>query len=319
MSNFTTNFAHTFDNSFTHFFAHTLSRTFTHTFDNSFTHSFAHTFAHTFDNAFIRTFTHLYLSPIPPAKKFFFAADFHLGTPDFTSTEDREHKNREHKILTWLDTIRPEAHALFLLGDIFDFWFKYEDTLPKDFVKLQDKLAAFTALHIPVYLIVGNHDRWIKDSFLKQLNIPILDQMVQLHIGDKKLLIGHGDGLSGSSIYCLFKKYMNNSSILNWIGRNLPAPIKSPLTAYISKMRRKKDRSSNVGDIVLPVKDHIFQFCKELVEPADHHDYYVFGHLHFPYSRPLNDASVYFNIGDWITHFSYGMFDGVNFQLAKVK
>ena len=256
-------------------------------------------------------FTNIYLSPIPPPKKIFFASDFHLGTPDFIATEDRE-----HKILTWLDTIRPEAHALFLLGDVFDFWFDYEYSFPKDFVKLQNKLAAFTAAHIPVYLIVGNHDRWIKDSFLKQLNIHVLEHITQLHMGDKKFLIGHGDGLSKSIIYCLSKKYVNNSAILNWIGRNLSTSIKSWMGAYISKVRQKKYKSSDTG---LPVQDHIFQFCKELIEPAAHHDYYVFGHLHFPYSRPLNDASAYFNIGDWITHFSYGIFDGVKFQLAQVE
>ncbi|OJW72218.1 MAG: hypothetical protein BGO68_06210 [Candidatus Amoebophilus sp. 36-38] len=256
-------------------------------------------------------FESIYIPAVPPNKKVFFASDFHLGIPDSRSTE-----GRENKILAWLDTILPEAHALFLLGDVFDFWLDAECAFPEVFVELQSKLTVFTASHIPVYLIVGNHDRWIKDSFLKQLNIHILDDITQLYIEDKKFLIGHGDGVGRSITYRLFKKYMYRSGILNWVFRNLPFNIKSSIRAYIPKMNRRRDKSS---DTLLPTQDHIFTFCKDMVEPTDHHDYYVFGHLHFPYSKSINDCSIYFNIGDWITYFSYGMFDGVKLQLAKVE
>jgi UDP-2,3-diacylglucosamine hydrolase len=250
----------------------------------------------------------IHLPNIPKNKKIFFASDFHLGVPNYLSTKDRE-----KQVVAWLDSIQSESHALFLLGDIFDFWFEYKHVIPKGFLRLQAKLASFTEAGIPVYLIVGNHDCWIKDYFTKELNLQVFDDNITLLTHDKKFLIGHGDELGGSKTYLLLKKYIYRSNILSWICRNLPPSIVFSIASYASRSSRRKTKLlSN-----LPPQDFIFEFCKEMIEPLEHHDYYVFGHLHFPYSKLINDASIYFNVGDWITHFSYGTFNGAEFELEN--
>src|SRR5688572_22668995 len=130
------------------------------------------------------------INQLEPGKKFYFATDFHLGVPDAASS-----LAREKKIVRWLDTIKADAQALFLVGDIFDFWFEYRHAIPKGFIRLQGKLAELTDNGLAVYFFTGNHDMWMFDYFTRELNIPVVRQPVSIQVNGKKLFIGHGDGL----------------------------------------------------------------------------------------------------------------------------
>src|SRR5690606_33926483 len=123
---------------------------------------------------------------LPPGKKIFFASDFHLGAPNQTSSHERE-----KRIIKWLDAIQAEAHAIYLVEDIFDFWFEYKHAIPKGFARIQGKLASLTDSGISVNFFTGNHDMWMFDYFPQELNIPVYREPLSLSINGKKLYIGH--------------------------------------------------------------------------------------------------------------------------------
>jgi UDP-2,3-diacylglucosamine hydrolase len=113
-----------------------------------------------------------------------------LGTPNHESS-----LIREKRICQFLDEKQAEMEALYLVGDIFDFWFEYKTVVPKGFVRLLGKLAALRDAGIPIYMFTGNHDLWMKDYFEQELSIPVYFEPIQRQIGDKLFYIGHGDGL----------------------------------------------------------------------------------------------------------------------------
>jgi len=123
-------------------------------------------------------------------KKIYFASDQHLGAPT-----SKDSFVREKRFLYWLDTVKKDAEAIFLLGDLFDFWFEYKSVVPKGFVRILGKLAEIKDSGIPVYFFVGNHDLWMTDYFEKELNIPVYHKPQEFLIDNKKFFIGHGDGL----------------------------------------------------------------------------------------------------------------------------
>ena len=120
------------------------------------------------------------IQKLPQNKKLYFASDFHLGVPDRQSSIERE-----KKIVRWLDTIKSDAYAIFLVGDVFDFWFEYKHAIPKGFIRLQGKLAELTDSGIPVKLFTGNHDMWMFDYFPQELNIPVYREPQRLEVNGK--------------------------------------------------------------------------------------------------------------------------------------
>lgn len=242
-------------------------------------------------------------------KKIYFASDFHLGVPD-----KKQSLARERKIIRWLDKVKSDAHSIYLLGDIFDFWFEYRHAIPKGFIRLQGKLAELTDAGIPVIFFTGNHDMWMFDYFTKELNIPIYRNPVQLTVGNQKLLIGHGDGLGpGDKTYKLLKKVFN-SSIGQWLFARIHPNTGIAIANYWSKKSRISSR--NVDDGFMGEKEFLWQFCKT-TEDKTHHDYYVFGHRHLPIDVKVNENSRYINLGEWVNYFSYGVYDGEELKLQK--
>lgn len=236
-------------------------------------------------------------------KKLFFASDFHLGVPDFASS-----LQREKKIVAWLDSIKHEAHTIFLLGDIFDFWFEYKHAIPKGFIRLQGKLAELRDAGIPIVFFTGNHDMWMFDYFEKELGITIYRQPIDLHIGNKTIQIGHGDGLGpGDHTYKILKKFFN-SKVCQW----LFARIHPNLGIGIANFWSRKSRINNTKreeKFVNPDKEYLFVYCQEQ-EKIKHRDFYIFGHRHLPLDLQVNPTCRYINIGEWVHYQTYAEFDG---------
>ena len=140
---------------------------------------------------------------IPDGKKIYFISDFHLGAPD--AAQSRE---RELRIIRFLDEIKERTAAVFIVGDLFDFWYEYRNVVPKGYVRLLAKLASFTDSGIPVHFFVGNHDMWMKDYFLEELGIPVYFEPREFVFNSKTFYIGHGDGLGpGDHGYKALKKF----------------------------------------------------------------------------------------------------------------
>lgn len=243
-------------------------------------------------------------------KKIYFASDFHLGVPDYERS-----LAREKRIVAWLDSIKADAHTIFLLGDIFDFWFEYRHTIPKGYIRLLGKLAELRDAGIPIIFFTGNHDLWMRDYFPAELGIPVYHKPHLVQVGDQKLLVGHGDGLGpGDKTYKLLKKFVFLNPITQWMFQWLHPNIGMYLANAWSKHSRitniKKDEQKFYGES----GEFLWVFCKE-IEKTSHHDYYIFGHRHLPLDLDVAPASRYINLGEWVNYNTYGVYDGMKVEL----
>ena len=241
-------------------------------------------------------------------KKIFFASDFHLGAPD-----EKSSKEREDKIIRWLGEIESEARAIFLVGDIFDFWFEYEKVIPKGFIRFLGKIAELRRKNIPIFFFTGNHDLWMHDYFTQELNIPVYHHPIELTVENKKILVGHGDGLGpGDQQYKILKKIFTNPFcqwLFKWLHPDIGMRLahKWSLKSRITNLKKKEYEFK--GD-----NEWLWAYCQQ-VEKNTHFDYYVFGHRHLPLDLPVGKNSRYYNLGEWVNQYTYGVFDGEKFEI----
>jgi len=243
-------------------------------------------------------------------KKIYFASDNHLGAPNL-----EESLVREKKFVSWLDTIKKDAEAIFLVGDIFDFWFEYSEVVPKGFTRTLGKLAEISDAGIPIHYFAGNHDMWLIDYFQKELNLTVYNKPKVFIINDKKFFVGHGDGLGpGDKSFKIMKKIFKNP-FFNWCFRCVHPDLGIKIGKYLSNKNRLK---SSLEDLRFNGNENewLTKYCKEKLKNK-HYDYFVFGHRHIPLEIKLSPNSTYINLGDWITHFSYAVFDGRQVLLDK--
>lgn len=244
-------------------------------------------------------------------KKVYFASDFHLGIPTYEKSLERE-----KKIVAWLNHIEPTALEIFLVGDIFDFWFEYKHAIPKGFVRLQGKIAELTDKGIPVHVFTGNHDMWIFDYLPKELGFTLHRTPVVREFFGKKVFIGHGDGLGpGDKGYKFLKKVFENK-FCQWCFARLHPNFGLGLANFSSRTSRAKTGNE---DEVFNGKENewLYVFCNEYLE-KEHIDLFVFGHRHLPLNIELNNNSRYINLGDWLRYFTYLEFDGGEYSELKV-
>ena len=240
-------------------------------------------------------------------EKIFFASDFHLGTPDLYSSIARE-----KKIVAWLESIKKEAHTIFLLGDIFDFWFEYRKVVPKGFIRLLGKLAELSDQGIQIILFTGNHDLWMRDYLTSEMNVKIFKSEIRMVVGEKSFLIGHGDGLGpGDKMYKLLKKVFVNP-LAQWMFSILP-PVFGMGLAH-SWSRKSRVSSNKSGEKFYGEDEFLLQYCNQ-VESQNHHDFYVFGHRHLLLDLKVGARSRYINLGEWVNNSNYAEFDGVDLHL----
>ena len=247
---------------------------------------------------------------IPKGKKIYFSSDNHLGAPT-----KEESLPREKKFVKWLDEVKEDAAAIFLLGDLFDFWFEYKTVVPKGFVRTLGKLAEISDSGIPIYFFVGNHDLWMNDYFKKELNIPTYHDSKEFIFNNKTFLIGHGDGKGpNDNGYKRMKKVFTNP-FLKWIYRWLHPDIGMRIAHYLSV--KNKLISGDEDNIFLgDNKEWLAAYAKRKLENK-HYDYFVFAHRHLPMEIKVGENSTYFNLGDWINHYTFGVFDGENFEIKN--
>lgn len=248
---------------------------------------------------------------VSPGKKIYFASDNHLGAP--TQEESRP---REARFVKWLDEIKQDAEAIFLLGDLFDFWFEYKHVVPKGFVRTLGKLAEIRDSGIPIYFFVGNHDLWMQDYFQKELNIPVYHKPKEFEFSGKKFLVGHGDGLGpGDHGYKRMKKVFTNP-LSKWFYRWLHPDLGVPLAQYFS-VKNKAISGEEDMKFLGEEKEWLIQYCKRKLEQKDY-DYFLFGHRHLPMEIDLDGKATYINTGDWINHYTFAQFDGNDLKLEKL-
>jgi len=259
---------------------------------------------------------------LPDNKKIYFLSDFHLGAPDHVSSLERE-----KIIVQFLDEIKKDAAEVFLVGDMFDFWYEYKKVVPKGYTRLLGKLAGLSDAGIPMHFFVGNHDMWMRDYFKKELNIPVYFEPKEVERCGKKFLVGHGDGLGpGDHGYKRLKKFFRNP-VSKWLFGILPPVAGMGLANYLS--RRSRAQTGATEEIFLGEdKEWLIIYCKEVLKKKNI-DFFVFGHRHLaidyrlsplsPEGRGAGGEARYINLGDWIRYYTYAVFDGEKLELRSYK
>lgn len=241
--------------------------------------------------------------------KIYFASDFHLGAPNHNESFERE-----KRVIKWLDEVKKDATEIYLVGDIFDFWFEYKHAIPKGFVRFQAKIAEITDSGIPVRIFTGNHDMFIFDYLPKELGFKLYREPIVKTYNNKKFYIGHGDGLGpGDKKYKIIKRFFG-SKFCQWAYARIHPNLGLSFAFAWSRSSRKTNASYDEkyhGDD----KEFLVQFCKDYVKTDNSIDYFVFGHRHLPLEIKINDKATYFNLGEWIKHNTYAVFDGEKLEL----
>ena len=248
---------------------------------------------------------------IESGKKVYFASDNHLGAPSF-----KDSLPREKKFVTWLDSIKKDAGAIFLMGDLFDFWFEYNTVVPKGFTRTLGKLAELTDSGIPITYFVGNHDLWMNGYFEEELNIPVYHNPQHYNINGVHFFIGHGDGLGpGDKGFKRMKKVFTNS-FAKWLFKWLHPDLGVRLAQHLS-INNKIISGDADAQFLGEDKEWLVQYCRRKLE-TKHYDHFIFGHRHLPMEIDLDGGARYTNLGDWISYFTYAVFDGTSLTLEKL-
>lgn len=246
---------------------------------------------------------------LQPDKKIYFASDQHFGAPT-----REESKVREEKFIRWLDEIKKDAQILFLMGDLFDFWHEWTHVIPKGYVRVLGKIAELKDLGIDIYFFVGNHDLWMKNYFEQELEIPVYFEKQYFDINGKHFLLAHGDGLGpGDKGYKRMKKLFTNP-LAQWGFKWLHPDIAMKMAIYFST---KNKIISGVEDqkFLGEDKEFLIIYSKEKLK-TEKINYFVYGHRHLPLVLDLGEEATYVNLGDWISYFTFGVFDG-EFELKS--
>jgi len=247
--------------------------------------------------------------PVNENKKIYFLSDFHLGSPNPASS-----LQREKQIVRFLDEIKNDAAAVFIIGDMFDFWYEYKTVVPKGFVRILGKLAELSDNGVALHFFVGNHDMWMTDYLQKELNMNVYFEPKRFVFNNKKIFIGHGDGLGpGDKGYKFLKKIFRNK-FCQWLFGVLPPAIGIGLANYFSNKSRDTDNATITATFHGEEKEWLILYCKEILE-KEYFDYFIFGHRHLPIDYKFENNSRYINTGDWINYNSYAVLDGNELSL----
>jgi UDP-2,3-diacylglucosamine hydrolase len=239
---------------------------------------------------------------------YYFLSDFHLGVPTLAKSQDRE-----KRIVAFLDEIKPHAKAIFLVGDLFDFWFEYKYTVPKGYVRLLGKMAECVDAGIEVHVFTGNHDMWMFGYLQEEIGVKLHREPIVLNLEGKKFMIGHGDGLGpGDHGYKFIKKVFANK-VCQWLFARLHPNFSFGLANYWSRRSRLANGDSDevyTGDD----KEYLVQYTRHFPKEQGI-DFFIFGHRHLPLDREAYPGARYINLGDWIRYQSYAKWDGRNLEL----
>ncbi|MCB8994064.1 MAG: UDP-2,3-diacylglucosamine diphosphatase [Bacteroidales bacterium] len=246
---------------------------------------------------------------LPEHQKIYFVSDAHLGHPPREKSLERE-----KLLIRWLDEVRRDAHSIYLLGDIFDYWFEYRKVVPRGFTRLLGKIAEITDSGIPVYFFTGNHDVWVFDYLPEEVGIEVCRHPLKIEINQKRFFIAHGDGLGPYDRgYKIIKSFFTNR-VLQWLYARIHP------NASIAFAHRWSKHSRLSKDASLPFlgedKEHQVLFSKSVLE-NEHFDFFIYGHRHLPLDLKIAEHSRLICLGDWFINFTYAVFDGKNMELKS--
>jgi len=247
--------------------------------------------------------------------KIYFASDFHFGIPDRKSSLERE-----NMLVAWLDMASKDAAEIYLMGDLFDFWFEYKTVVPRGYIRLLGKLAEITDSGIAVHLFRGNHDMWAFSYLQEELNIKLHRESEFATFNGKKFYLAHGDGLGPGDHGYKFIKGVFANRFNQWLFRWLHPDLGIPMALFWSRKSRyanfNKDKTQEERTLRL-INERITVHSEEILASHPDVDFLIYGHYHYPLVTPIGAKAKQIVLGDWLTHFTYAVFDGEDVRLEN--
>ncbi len=241
--------------------------------------------------------------------KIYFLADVHLGSKSHSDSLETE-----RKLCRWLDMAKQDARAIYLLGDIFDYWFEYKNVVPKGFTRVLGKLAEITDSGVDVHFLIGNHDIWLTDYLTKECGMILHFNPLIIDLNGNKFFIAHGDGLGDDSKAFKFLRKIFHSKFLRKCFSAVHPRWTIPLAHAWSNHSRE---AGGIEEYLGEENEHLVCFAKQKTTEIPDIDYFIFGHRHIMLDLPLNNRSRIVILGDWIRYFSYAVYDGEDIKLAQ--
>ena len=241
--------------------------------------------------------------------KIYFASDFHLGAVSHSDPFEVE-----RKLVRWLNAIADDARTIYLLGDIFDFWYELRFAVPKGFTRVLGKLAELSDMGVDIHFFVGNHDVWMFDYLPKEIGATIHTGSLITEIDGKRFFLAHGDGLGNRSWGFRFIRSIFHSKICQKLYSSLHPRWSFALAKRLSHKSRE---SGGVAPYHGEQNEELILFAKNYLTEHSDIDYFVFGHRHIMLDMQLPHNSRIFILGDWLSYFSYLVFDGENISLEQ--
>lgn len=236
----------------------------------------------------------------------YFLSDFHLGIPNREAS-----LQREKQVVAFLESIAPQAQAIYLMGDVFDFWFEYKSVVPRNFTRLLGTLAKLTDSGIPVHFFKGNHDMWTFGYLEEELGLQVHSDTFVTEIAGKRFFLAHGDGKGPGDFGFKRLKKVFRHPLNQWLFARLHPNLAFAMAKNWSYKSRVAGQAE--GDFERE-REWLYQYCLHKLE-REHYDYFVFGHRHLPICTPVGERSLYINLGDWIVYNTYAVFDGETLDL----
>jgi UDP-2,3-diacylglucosamine hydrolase len=241
----------------------------------------------------------------------YFASDFHLGVAARHTSRERE-----QRLVSWLEHCRADAEAIYLVGDLFEFWFEWKRVVPKDYVRFLGKLAELSDAGIELHVFTGNHDMWLFDYLEQEIGAVIHRAPIRVNLQGKELLIGHGDGLGpGDYGYKRLKKLFAFRPA-QW----LLARFHPDFTMWIAYFWSGYSRSTQPAEETFLGADQewLAVYSERKLAEKPELDYCIFGHRHLPIDLLLsNGKSRYLNLGEWLHYYTYVRMEGGECKLLE--
>lgn len=233
----------------------------------------------------------------------YFFSDAHLG-----AETQQEEKLKEKNLLAFLGQVKEDGDYLYILGDLFEFWFEYRNVMPKEHFDVLIKLKELAQKGVKTSYVAGNHDFWLGDFLPEQIGIQVSREPISAEHQGKRILLIHGDGLSKKDRgYRILKRILRNRTNM-WLYRQLPPDLGIPLAKKVASLSRSHTSRKEYQF------DDYLNFAREKIEQG--YDAVVMGHTHCPLMKDLGKG-IYLNVGDWIENFTYGKLKGGKFFLEK--
>ncbi len=245
-------------------------------------------------------------------KSVYFISDLHLGAKYLANP-----RGNELRVVRFLESITPNARELYLLGDVLDYWYEYKSVVPRGHVRFLGQLARMADAGVKITWLTGNHDVWLFDYLSDEIGLTVLKRHTQLEIGGKQFFLSHGDDVGYQKPSYRFMRFCFYNRVCQWLYAGIHPRITSAVATGWSTQNRVNRKAGKVSDEMKKSARHLLDFAREYASGHPEVDYFMFGHLHLAQDTPLDDRRRVIFLGDWISQFTYAVFDGEKLSLER--